>query len=429
MKEEQDDLARPKEQPLSGFNVAEREKAPPEEPVFDIFDEESDDTFEESDRDTDFSLGFREETFEEEEFLEEEEPANEKQSFDELLPDELEEDQAYLFEEQESFLKTEAQKVAGSVDADPEELWETSPVSEEIDLDEPWQPETNALEAETEEPLAEQDWEPTTGANQEEEINDYEENEPEVSWALNDDLATDRQQPWMAQDEYVEEDMESERWPISMLAVGTLALLLVIAGVYGVMQQRSATQEEIRQLRASLATAVSPEEVAASRTALQDANARNSRLASSLDSMRVENQRLADTVSGLEAQLAARQTTAAATKPAAPRAVENKPVAAKPAAPKSALPAVQQASTVSGGSTGGSWFVNFGSYGQESAAKSWAGKLKPSSGKVIVAPTTSNGRTYYRVRVIDVPNKSAAQQTARNLESTHGVSKLWVGQQ
>ena len=117
----------------------------------------------------------------------------------------------------------------------------------------------------------------------------------------------------------------------------------------------------------------------------------------------------------------------AASKPAATKP-KPKPAAPKPAT-KPSLPAVQEASTLSSTSSGGVWFVNFGSYSQESAAKSWAGKLKPSAGEVIVAPTSSNGRTYYRVRVINLSGESAARQTASELEKAHGVSKLWVGKQ
>jgi cell division septation protein DedD len=414
MKEEQDDLARSSAHSLTGSNVSDPPKADPEEHFFRAFDED-DDEFEESDRDTDFSLGFREETFDDEDLLDEE------QSFNELLPVELEEDQTTLFEEQDTFLKTEAQKVAGTEDADPEELWETSPKYAEIDRDEPWEDDSSIEEADSEET-----WEAPLSALQQEDI--YEENEPEAPWDAENSAQDDLRQPWMAQDEYAGDTMESERWPVSMLAVGTLALLLVIAGVYGVMQQRSATQEEIRQLQASLATAASPEEVAATRVALQEANAQNSQLASNIDGLRLENQRLSDMVSGLEAQLTAQKASQTAAKAVAAKPVASKPVATKPAA-ENRLPAVQQASTLAGSTTGGNWFVNFGSYSQESAAQAWANKLKPASGQVIVAPITSNGSTLYRVRVINLPGESAARKTAGELQTTHSIPKLWVGQQ
>jgi hypothetical protein len=44
-----------------------------------------------------------------------------------------------------------------------------------------------------------------------------------------------------------------------------------------------------------------------------------------------------------------------------------------------------------------------------------------------VSASTREGKTYYRVRVIGLANKSAAAQVARELETELTLDKLWVG--
>lgn len=397
MKEEQDDLTTSSHQPLPGFGSNPFDKPASErsadDRLDDRFEAEEEELYEEPDRDTDFSLGFREEDIDEEE------------AFDTLLPSELEEDDAQVFAEQEAFLRREVEAVA-AVEAAAvkklEQAWDETSVPE----------------------LNEEKWdeEPETPAWQ------------QPAWADSapvEPIPADEPAAvlWNEEDEYMDEDGQGQ-WPVSLIVVGAIALLLVVAGVYGVMQQRSATQEEIRQLRASLATAASPDEIANTRAALQNAREHNAQLESSIANLRSDNQRLVDTVAGLEAQLAATPSGAA---PAVAKVAASKPAVAKPAAtPAKAAPAPAPARSPAAApvtATTGEWFVNFGSYGQRAAAEDWARRLKPAAGDVIVAPSTRDGRTFYRVRVINLPDKTAAQQVAGKLEYTYGVSKLWVGQQ
>ena len=136
-----------------------------------------------------------------------------------------------------------------------------------------------------------------------------------------------------------------------------------------------------------------------------------------LESLRLENQRLSDTVKGLESQLDAQQKVLALPKPTKPT-----PTVAKP------KPTPAPAKTAAG-STGGNRFVNFSSYSQRAAAEDWAAKLKPSSGRTVVTTGSKDGKTIYRVRVIGLANRESAQKLAGQLESQYGLSKLWVGQQ
>ena len=221
------------------------------------------------------------------------------------------------------------------------------------------------------------------------------------------------------QEEYEE---QASAWPLGLIAVAILAIVLLAAGGYGVMQQRSATQEEIRELRAQLATAAPPTEVAASREAQRELQKRNAEMTMKLESLQLENRQLSDTVRGLEAQLEAQQQALAKPEPAPPAAATARP---KP----TPAPAAAPAKPVATASAAGDWFVNFSSYSQRAAADGWAAKLKPSSGRAVVTTGSKDGKTVYRVRVIGLASRDSAQKVAAQLESQYGLSKLWVGQQ
>jgi cell division septation protein DedD len=238
------------------------------------------------------------------------------------------------------------------------------------------------------------------------------------------DADTDERPPWESgesEDDYDNDYAEeSSSWPLGMVAVGLVAIILLAAGGYGVLQQRAATAEEIRQLRAQLATATRPAEVKVDNAALSEARKENIELSMAMDSLKLENQRLTDTVAGLEAQLDAQQAALAMRPTPTPKPAP-KP-APKPVAPKPA-----PAETASNAPAAGGWFVNFGSYSQRATAESWAGKLKPASGRATVTTGSRDGKTFYRVRVVELSDKAAAEGVARQLESEHGLSKLWVG--
>ncbi len=241
---------------------------------------------------------------------------------------------------------------------------------------------------------------------------------PEDSWTAISSLAADRD--FIPEDEL--EDELDEAWeddaeaggdglPLGLIAVGVIALLLLGAGGYGVMQERAAMREEIRQLQASLATAANPAEVAQTRAQYETLAAANRELESQVADLDQQNRNLQAIVGGLETQLQSQQEALAQAK--APRP-EPKPA---PVAPASA----------SAAATSGSWFVNFGSYSQRATAESWAQRLAPDSGKVVVSPGEKDGRTFYRVRVISLPDKATADATARQLEKDYALSRLWVG--
>lgn len=264
----------------------------------------------------------------------------------------------------------------------------------------------------------------------------------------------DEEEPdaWDEDDDYPEEnEQRAQGWPLGLIAVAVVALVLLAAGGYGVMKQRAATEEELRQLRAELATSSSNSGDSAARAALEELQAAYDTLAAEAETLRLENRTLTDTAAGLQAQLGKQQSTPSATaaaaaqptpgnavgaepaakpaqavatpsKPPPPEAV--KPVATKPAETKSAV-----ATNVAAAATSGPWFVNFGSYATREMADSWAARLKPGAGKVIVMPITSDGRTLHRLRVIGLPDGDTARQVARKLETELRVAELWVGKE
>ncbi|WP_238946787.1 SPOR domain-containing protein [Seongchinamella unica] len=219
-------------------------------------------------------------------------------------------------------------------------------------------------------------------------------------------------------DEELEEEGGAElSISLGMIVVAVVALVLMGAGGYGVIEQRAGMQEEIRELQAKLATAAPPHEVAAARLAAEEATERSTRLEQQVEQLARENRSLEAIVSGLEKQLTAQQ-----------EAIKKAPPPAKAAPAATVKPAPAKPAT--GGSspaTAGSWFVNFSSYTLRSTAESWVNKLQPGKGRVIVTSGDSNGRTIYRVRVVDLPDKASAEAIARSLEQQYDLPKLWVG--
>ena len=349
------------------------------EPVFTDFDEDED--YEEADRDTDYASTYEEET-EDDEYLE-------------PLEDEDPDDNST---EWQLLGATGGAAATGGTSKNPWEVAEATGSSGDG-----YRPEAEEYDIESDE----DDFE-LEGDREEYDT----EAEPEL---LEDEPAfdqeTDDENDYPDELEEAAEHEEAHSWPLGLVIVGIVALVLLAAGGYGVIQQRSATQEEIRQLQASLATAANPADVAASREALREMEQRNEKLAATVDRLSLENRRLADTVTGLEKQLATAVTAA------------DKPAVTKPAlAPRPAAKAKPASATA-----GGTWFVNFGSYGQRSAAESWAKKLKPSAGEAVVAAGTRDGKTFYRVRIIGLADRSAARKVAGQLESAYKLPPLWVG--
>jgi cell division septation protein DedD len=253
-----------------------------------------------------------------------------------------------------------------------------------------------------------------------------EEYEADEEWDEEDDY------PYEADPDDYRDQLEEHGpgWPLGLMAVAVVAMVLLAAGGYGVIQQRSAMQNEIRQLQAELATAANPDELSAGREALRELEQRNQQQLASLDAVKAENRRLQDRVAGLEQQLraAAGGSGGAAGSTQASKATPPVQAAAKTAAAEPTAPEPAAGSTLAAAAGGtGDWFVNFGSYSQKAIAESWAKKLKPAAGKVVVSPGSKDGGTFYRVRVVALADRAEAEQVSRQLQQDYGLPRLWVG--
>ena len=297
----------------------------------------------------------------------------------------------------------------------------TSP-SEDAFYQADYEEDTIDYDLESDEFLEEEAFEPELSTNWESpepdtapELEDEQESDLDLRYEDN----TDTQEQW---DEGEADPLYDEDYtpplPLGLFAAAGVALLLLAAGGYGVIQQRTAMQEEIRQLQATLSTSTSNTEVTASRQAQRSLEVRNRDIVVQLEYLRAENQRLRDELS---AQTPPPQPkTAEPPKPSpTPKA---KPVPVAKVEPTKSSVAKPQVIT-----TG--WFVNFGSYTKKAMANSWASKLTADKGEIVVQPSEKGSASFFRVRIINLPSREIAEKIARQLEQTHNLPPLWIGKQ
>lgn len=215
--------------------------------------------------------------------------------------------------------------------------------------------------------------------------------------------------------------------PWGLIAAAIIAVLLVAFGTYGVVKERSTLQKENHELRTKLATAISVEQFQSINDALTEVEQRNTDLRQSLKSLTSENQ-------GLNAQLTLLKTKLASFEEENTLATNEKkttpqPVAASKATPKPITKPKSKLKPTVVAQTTGKWFVNFGSYGNRSTATTWAKRLTTNQRTAAVTDVKTGSRTLYRVRIINLESRAQANSVARELEKTHKLEPLWVGQQ
>ena len=218
--------------------------------------------------------------------------------------------------------------------------------------------------------------------------------------------------------------------PLGMIALVVLTLILLGAGGYGVIQQLSAMQAEIRELQAQLATAVSADKAAIKRERQRQLEFENETLRSELEALQIENAALSEQLSRRPAQPArqpANNETATleanAERDDAARETERQ-VAPRPREEAAEAPAPANAPAPAAAAP---WFVNFGSYAQRRVANQWADRLDVDEGKIVVQTISASDKTLYRVRVVDLATQDAAERVAIALERAHDLPRLWVG--
>lgn len=237
---------------------------------------------------------------------------------------------------------------------------------------------------------------------------------------------------------------QGRRWPLALLAMGGLALILVAVGGYGVIAERAALREEIRDLQARLATADTAPAGARGAAGAEAAAAlaRIGDLEDELAALAQENSVLRARIGDLKGSLdaangggaAADDTWSddlAADEPAAdePAADDAGAGGAAAAAPEEApAPAAKPAAAQPAVSTE-TWFVNFSSYAELGTARRRAAELSVDAGRVVVQDAEANGRIVYRVRVVGIGSREAADAVARRLAATYQLPPLWVGRE
>ena len=221
-----------------------------------------------------------------------------------------------------------------------------------------------------------------------------------------------------ALEDWIEDDDVDRPWPLGLMVVAAIALFLLAAGGYGVMQQRASMQEEIRFLQTAVATSASPEEVTSSRENQRVLTQRNTELSATIDALQAEISSLRDTTAGLESQLSKLNSEATQT---------GSPIKVKQPAAKQTV--AKPIPTEKPKASNGTWFVNFGSYQKKDTADSWAIRLTPEMGKVVVVSGLKSGEIFYRVRVVSLESKSQAETIARVLEREYDLPRLWIGEQ
>ena len=204
-----------------------------------------------------------------------------------------------------------------------------------------------------------------------------------------------------------------ERWLSLLPALAVaIALALLAAGGYGVVQQRTALQAKITDLQARLAVLPSAREADALRRQQRELRTANEVLSAELRALDARNAALEQQLARLEAELGAARRDA--------QAGGEAPVAAGAAA-------AQTAAAPAGSSTPGPWFVNFGSYTRRDMAERWAQTIAGDAGDVAVESATGAGATLFRVRVNGFADRATAERVAANLETEYQLPRLWVG--
>lgn len=226
------------------------------------------------------------------------------------------------------------------------------------------------------------------------------------------------------------------KFPIAMIAVVLVAVALLAIGGFGVVQQRSEMQAEIRDLQAQLAVTMTPEEAALERERQRQVEGESERLNSEIVALGAENIELKEQLQTLEAQLGERQAAREAASQLERQALADAQAVAEAKAQAERVASEARASAASASAQAqsqvqtaptGIWFVNFGSYAQRDVAESWATRINSDAGRVVVQSATAGGRTLFRVRVVDLSSQDSAERVATQLERQYKLPRLWVG--
>ena len=205
-------------------------------------------------------------------------------------------------------------------------------------------------------------------------------------------------------------------WPVLTAAC---ALILVVIGGWGAITERSSLTARIAELES--AAIKTPQRGDLSGSEEQSLREENQRLSKQLDELRDQLSNMAEEPAELETALSSKLATS-----------QLPEFVATMSSNEVANTSTNQDQTVGDKASDeaniGGWFVNVAAYSQASAAQSWVDKLTASLDEnVVSSKVVVNDKTLYRVRVVDLADRAAAQALARQLENNYDIGPLWVG--
>jgi cell division septation protein DedD len=220
-------------------------------------------------------------------------------------------------------------------------------------------------------------------------------------------------------------------WAFAALAV---ALLLIIAGGWGFFNERGKLEAEVASLEAELQALRRAKDGDLSVEEEELLIADNQSLRVQLATQREQYAAMTSELDQLQAMIDQAQAIAPATTTSTEAASSSAPAretvgneSGQAAATPSTATAKTAKTTPSVVATGGVWFVNVASYSRRDIAQEWADKLAGEIDNVSLQEVTVNGKPLFRVRAVGYPDKTAAQQAAKQLEQQYGIGPLWVG--
>lgn len=205
-------------------------------------------------------------------------------------------------------------------------------------------------------------------------------------------------------------------WPVLTAAC---ALILVVIGGWGAITERSSLTARIAELES--AAAKTPQRGDLSGSEEQSLRDENQQLSNQLDELRVQLSNMAQELAELETALSSELATSQPQESVA-TTVNNEVANTRANQDQTVGDKASDEANI------GDWFVNVAAYSQASAAQSWVDKLTASLDEnVVSSKVVVNDKTLYRVRVVDLADRAAAQALARRLENNYEIGPLWVG--
>lgn len=243
-----------------------------------------------------------------------------------------------------------------------------------------------------------------------------------------DDFAptTHNTEPDILTDHHLARSSTPAKRPLWPVITAGCALILVVIGGWGAITERSSLTARIAELES--AAAKMPQRGDLSSSEEQSLRDENQRLANQLEDLRDQLSAMARELSELETALSSDLAVSQPVDKVAATTLSNEVANTSSNQDQAVGDTPSDEGNTSDEANIGGWFVNVAAYSQASAAQSWVDKLTASLNEnVVSAKVVVNEKTLYRVRIVGLANRTAAQALASRLESSYNIGPLWVG--